>query len=949
MPRIVPIVFLMFLAGCGYHGCMSQADMYSDEVRSIVHANPSKDSSGDVQAWTKLDFPVEGKSIKLVVEQHGLNFCNKSEINGQILDVSDSKPLMLSSQGKNGGYTQHSAVSFRYPDKISKGETLTFTLDPIKQFVIDETICRNQHEDIRVTDVDNCLANYLGQTHSVYYSHRLAAAGGGFTNSWYNKTAGGSVPFIIDDVVPVLLRTGAGDVGSAGSIIQDFDAVGLVNLKSKDMRKLDDGFCQNREEILAEAQKGAGHNGGGTSVDARLAEARAKARKLREGLKNLLDEYSLNILCDKLCTPDMVSVAIPPELHKCQGVHLVIRKEAANSEIPFVSLDKNSWSVTKLVPKQTGAKSDVPSFIAKSEVPAGVVGSKLNGVYEAMLRERETQRGMIDSQRGIPQYLVLGTPYEYTGSGSAEDIRLQLDLIGAYGILGIRNTEPITHVVGRYSISIKKDCSAHVGVSLYYKFSEVPLRGNGDFDDATPIKFLEKGTIEIDAKDKKGHLYIGVKDNGDGYDNNVGFYEIRARISKTPPKVFSYITKWTEDRVRRALYGNNNDDSVVRQLYQHISQNGPFMKMVNALLVLYVIVSALYFVLGFSKASIYQLMIIIFKVVAVMFVLRPDSWTFFNDHLLSLFINAPKFLIDAMTGGTGGNFEFMDNVLYRFSISQTWIQLLAMVFAGPVGWLSVILIFWGIVVLVQFLFQAIVIYLISIMAIALLLCIAPYFLICILFRRTKNIFDMWIKTLLQTAMQPVVIFACIALLVTAINDVIYAMLNFEVCDACVFKADLGVTTVCLLNFPLPVGVIPMVPINDTIRELYNTGETVVLGLPGPLANILIFLALVHAARDFVLNSGEMCSIMFGVFTNLSEVGSTAAQSLLSVVGMDRATGQMLEHHKRQSALFNRGPGAGRDDGSFMGSMRGSSGGPSGDDRPSRRPVIIHPGEPPASF
>ncbi|QJC27426.1 type IV secretion system protein, VirB6 family [Anaplasma platys] len=937
MPRIVPIVFLMFLAGCGYHGCMSQADMYSDEVRSVVHANPSKDSDGGVQAWTKIDFPVEGKGIKLSVEHHGLNFCDKSEVNGKILDVPDSAPLKSGSDGRT--YKSKYDVKISYPDKISKGETLTFTLDPIKQFVIDETICRNQHEDIRVTDVDNCLSNHIGQTHSVYYSHKLAAAKGGFTNSWYVKTKGGGIPFIVDDVVPVLLRTGADDVGENGKIRVPERL--YSNLIQQDGRALDEGLCWTREELQEKAGSQVSNESQVDDAQKKreetLASLRSKTRKLREGLKNILDEQSLNILCDKLCPADGTkAVTTIYEGAKCQGVHLVTRKEESN-EIPFVTLQKENFK------EKPHVRLDGPSLVDTAEVPNDI-SSKMGLQYQKIRDEKREYDISIPSDRP-PKYLRLDTPYEYVGADSVSDINLILNLEGEDKIFHLTGGRPI---VGRYSISIKKDCSAHVGSSLYYKFSEVPLRGVEGFEGAEEIKFLERGVTDIDDKHQKGHLYIGVKDNGDGYDNNVGFYEIRFRISKIPPKVFSHITDWTEGKVRKALYGSNNDDSVVKKLYQSISKSGAFMRMVNALLVLYVIVSALYFILGFSKASIYQLVIIVFKVIVVMFVLRPDSWTFFNDHLLNLFINAPKFLIDAMTGGKGANFEFMDNILYRFSISQTWIQLLALIFAGPIGWLSVVLIFWGLVVLVQFLFQAIVIYLISIMTIALLLCIAPYFLVCILFRRTKNIFDMWIKILLQTAMQPVVIFTCIALLVTAINDVIYAMLNFEVCDACVFKADLKVTTVCLLSFPLPIGVIPTVPISDTIRELYNTGENVVLGLPGPMANILIFLALVHAARDFVLNSGEMCSIMFGAFTNLSEVGSTAAQSLLSVVGMDKSTGQMLEHHRRQSELFSRGPGAGRDEGSLMGSMRGSFRESGGDGR-GRRPVIIPPGEPPASF
>ena len=573
----------------------------------------------------------------------------------------------------------------------------------------------------------------------------------------------------------------------------------------------------------------------------------------------------------------------------------------------------------------------------------------------------EVQKGRSNSneeqiKKALPkvgEYLALDTFYEVKGD-KVEKLAMTVvnDAEGECGSGG--STSQTTGasgekmLAGSYSINVFKDCSSHIENSLYYVFSEgYPRVAPGDSgSDKVSLTYDE---ISIDAKDKKGELYFGVKDNGDGYENNSGYFEIKISAPKTPPKVFSAITSWTEDKVKGALYGRNNDDSVVRNMYRHISTHSSFNRMVNALLILYIMVSTLYFFLGFSRASIFQLAVIVAKMLTVMYVLRPDSWSFFNDHLLNLFINGPKELIDVMTGGQGRDFEFMDMVLYRFSVTETWIQILALMFSGPIGLLSVILIMWALVVLVLCLFEAVVIYLISILSIGLLLCLAPYFIICVLFRRTKNIFDMWIKTLLQTGMQPVIIFSCIALLTGAINNVIYAVLNFEVCDTCVLNLNLLLFTLCLLKFPLPVGVIPVTPINDTIREVYNTGDMVLLGLPGPIVNVILLIILVRVAKDFVVSSGELCSIMFGSFTNLSEVGGKAVQSMLSVVGMDQNTSHILESHRRQSELFDRGPGGGR----YVRPMPGVggvySGGDSGGAGNVRRRQIIAPHDPPASF
>ena len=912
MPRIIPILFMILLAGCGYHGCISQADVWNDVVRSVVYANPGKQVVGDVH-WVKVDFPfVKGEDIELQVQHSGLNFCENAEVKGIKLEVSENAPL---------GHGNSKEFEVRFPTKLKKGDVVRFSLDPLREFVIDDGICRNTDEDVVVSDVDGCLKNHIGARHSVYFSSIIGAKKG-FLNSWYEKVSGNGPPFITEAVTPYLVLTGGKRESDSVPSIQEerseqgrcsaTEKVNCLTFSNAEILECVNSLLEKEKKDLVSYEEKKAQM---------LSAIRAEIRKLRKPLVMVLDEYATNVHYKKLCNGKKTTYG------ECKGVHLFSGSgKKAPLQIPFV----------------------IPSDVMKRTVPSaqGIEEEKLPGFSASDLYEEfastyakfKDTKGTEEHSNVVSedQYLSLEQDYEIIKENEGKAIKLTLKNVA------------FKKLAGSYSISVKRDCSKHVEDSLRYVFSESVPR-DGEIGQKIPFHSNPTYVISTNASNS-GDLYIGVKDNGDGFDNNVGYFEIQAKARKSPPAVFSYVAEWTQKQVKQGLYGNQEGqvESTVHRLYRSISTSSQFTNMVNALLVLYVLLSSLYFVLGFSKSSMFQLVCMIAKIIVVIYVLRPDSWTFFNDHLFNFFIDGPKFLIGAMTSGVGssGDFAFMDGILYRFGVSQTWIQLLALLFSGPVGWISVILIFWGLIVLVQFLFQAIVIYLISIITIALLLSIAPYFLICVLFKRTKSIFDAWIKVLLQTAMQPVLIFSCIALLINAINNVIYAMLNFEVCDACVYNIDLKITTLCILSFPLPVGIIPMTVINDTVRELYNTGEPILLGLPGPVFNILIFVALANAARDFVLNSGEMCSIMFGAFTNLSEVGSTAAQSLLSTFGLDSSTGQMLEHHKRQSALFDRGSGAGRDQRSIMGPMVG---GAPLDGGGSRRRPVIHPEDPPASF
>lgn len=285
---------------------------------------------------------------------------------------------------------------------------------------------------------------------------------------------------------------------------------------------------------------------------------------------------------------------------------------------------------------------------------------------------------------------------------------------------------------------------------------------------------------------------------------------------------------------------------------------------------------------------------------------------FFNNHLFKLFTEAPIQLISIMTGqdpDTSTSFEFLDIILYRFSLSESWLQILALLFAGPVGWVSVVLIFWGLVVLFLTIATAVITYLISIILIGLLLSIAPFFIICILFRRTKAIFDSWIKSLVQTAMQPVIIFASFALLTQVIDNIIYAMFNFESCDVCVLRPefDIGITTIgfCLLEFLLPLGFSPVSVFTDNVRDSVNSDTVMFIGLPMPIVNILIFVIMANATKHFVGSSGEMCTSIFGSFANLSMVAEGAKESALGIIGMDQNSRMQRSRYQQMNEMNNQ--------------------------------------------
>ncbi|MGN7661878.1 MAG: type IV secretion system protein [Anaplasma sp.] len=994
--RIVPVVVLVLLSGCGYHGCISQQDVMNDKIRSVVYTDPKRQGDGSRLHWVKVDLPMKDKNINLKVEHYGINFCSGAEVREVKLEASLGEEIV---QGKPKKFT----VDFPVP--IMPGETIQFSLVPVRKFTVTNDICRNQDEDIYVVNVEDCINNLIGQERFINFSHKLEEKQG-FMNAWYEVSKDNPAPPFVSGFYPHIIP---------GNVSEEELKKRFVNSEATTNTNSDeDGtykyLCYNDYDIAAEVQKQKnvnspvqggnlsyttwglkkcvikcqpfgeyGHRPGSTGVapscrrvcqkvdgeggggNAGVVEEvidRSKLNSLekqvllaRAKYQDRMDEFAVNVGCGVLRMGESSQHNrtsprdTPTRASKGHAYHLVSYGASPNTGVlgtkvlPFVKV------VTPEIKVVIPENGSIATLRQNASAAANTAASaEANEPDATMVTLEEAKKALPD----VDEYLKLDQNYELKGQNGTGVSKIELQLEPKSTTSSSSSTSGGFFVVGSYKISVRKDCGPHMEKSLYYTFSE----GYPDYDPGAAnthvIEFLKSDTTVIPSSHSNGgDLYYGVRDNGDGYDNNTGFFEIQATAPRKPPRVISHVVTWVEERVRTALYGTNKSNSVVANMYGHISRRGAFINLVNALLILYILINSLYFFLGFSKASIFQLFCIFAKIITVMYVIRPDSWTFFNDHLFNLFINAPKDLINIMTGDTGaaGDFGFMDGILFRFTVSQTWLQILALIFAGPIGWISVALIFWGLFVLVQCLFSAVVIYLVSMMLIALLLSIAPFFLICILFVRTKAIFDAWIKVLLQTAMQPVVVFSCIALLVQAINNVIYAMLNFQVCDSCVLSISLKIVDLCVLYFLVPMGIVPAAPVNDVVRELYNTGDAILIGLPGPFFNILIFIAIAHAARDFVISSGEMCSIMFGAFTNLSDVGSGAAQSLLSIVGMDRATGQMADHQERQAELHGRGAGAGREEGALSRAIPGER---SESPAAQRRPVFV-PQDPPSSF
>ncbi len=742
------------------------------------------------------------------------------------------------------------AVRLKYP--AVSHEKLVFRLKPSVIQSFDADTCDNK-KDVYVQDPSVCKQNNI----NTQYSAKISNGNGPAINRFYNSEEGSKR--WLNGKVHVLLNK----IDSNGKLVSDLSVELLSELKPPcDLDKFAKSKCGKQDSQCIEDTKNIILNN---------------------------DTYLLNAMCGNIC-----------------GV------KDANDNVNWSNCAQTEISIEHPDGVECTSVDEQGNSVEKKELTY-IQSLRIDGYNSSNSSSKKSFSTYGDINSGI----CPGYGYEIDDKIDM----LSLDLSSS-------NEQKQS---GGYNITVEKDCSYHINESLYVYVSDQP-------PDKMPGKPKEGGigkAINLQKISEKredvmpdhfevegtGDVYYGVRDNGDGYENNIGYFEMLTFIDTSIPETISWLVNGVKEYIFKAFYGSNFDskadintnlnNGAVGTVYKEII-NSNFLSITKATLLLYITLYSLFYLLGMFKASQPELLSLAVKIGIIIVLIRPDSWIFFNTYLFPLFTKAPIELIDIMTGqqSSSTDFKFLDLSLYRFTLPQTWLQILSLLFAGPVGWVVVVLILWGLTMLIGCLFEAVILYFISIIMVALLLSIAPIFIICILFQRTKAIFDSWIKILAQVSIQPVIVFASIALLNQAMVGVLYGLFNFDICSTCIIKPSIdlkiGKLDFCLLEFLLPYGFSPLSSVQDYFRDLDN-GSSSFMGIPIPIVNIMMFVILAHAMRSFIHVAGTIASSIFGAMVaDLSGVAHNAKESALGIIGMDQESRMRRLNEKYRQKFYSQG-------------------------------------------
>ncbi|MGL9757558.1 MAG: type IV secretion system protein [Wolbachia sp.] len=477
---------------------------------------------------------------------------------------------------------------------------------------------------------------------------------------------------------------------------------------------------------------------------------------------------------------------------------------------------------------------------------------------------------------------------------------------------------------GGYHVEVTRSCNFDSGKKLY-----MYLGDNPPVDPSIPetnnfkkVKKLHKITEDnvvyysIDGshlKDKESKkIYFGInvenvkKDDitdkeGKYYEDNkytVNLFlkrKINDFISSTVNKIFDFITDGGEDGIKIPYEG------YARGLLQGV----------RASLILYVIFTVVGYMLGTIQLSKFDFIIRIFKIAFIAFAFSDRSWEFFGTNLSRLFVDGSIYLVDSFSGYIeegGKKFAFLDLTAGVLFTGETWLKFLSLMLSGPFGFIAFLAILYATFVFLRCIISATFKYVISTVLVAFLLSLAPLFIVFILFQQTKTLFDNWIKTLAHVSLQPVILFSSLSLLNQLMYSVLYNLTNFSACYQCLISVNFLSYDLCLMKSILPLGYSP----GTSVDVALSTGERAgghFAALPIDLIQAFIYLIIASAMEAFVSISETMAQALFssgyGVAQSVSHIARSASQAMLSTVGLDDRTQNMI-HNINQGMSKDRG-------------------------------------------
>ncbi|MFI4983574.1 MAG: type IV secretion system protein [Rickettsiales bacterium] len=399
-----------------------------------------------------------------------------------------------------------------------------------------------------------------------------------------------------------------------------------------------------------------------------------------------------------------------------------------------------------------------------------------------------------------------------------------------------------------------------------------------------------------------------------GIGNQGGAYTLQ--VTKLPAQGSNLFTPITTEIgvVRTYFYGSGTNPGVVQNLFNSLVADSNFMKIVRALLTLYIAFTGLSYVMGIAQITQKDGLKRIFFIGIVIALLSPNSWAFFNTYLFSFYIQGGVDLMAKMVNYTQFNvsstqeaailatpdmvFNVFAAPLTMIFSKVTWIKLLALCVSTYMGYFIAIAIFISGVTYAYTIFKAMLIYTMSLVIMGFLLLLAPIFISFALFDYTRKLFISWLEQLVTVALQPVFIVLAVGMFASLLLLGLEIVLGFTVCNACYIKLYVPpIINLCVLSLfqtlyslHLPVGTDGAI-----VGPLFTYASVFYLLIISQAMYVFVpfMISLTNQLIGFGFNSG----VDLGAFGNISSYAKPLT-GLSDTAGFVTGRSKEVQQHSR---------------------------------------------------
>lgn len=387
---------------------------------------------------------------------------------------------------------------------------------------------------------------------------------------------------------------------------------------------------------------------------------------------------------------------------------------------------------------------------------------------------------------------------------------------------------------------------------------------------------------KIDSSLETGNrLYFKIMDIF--YADNAGAYKIRIHSGtrNADPGPLELVMGTIESVVNLAA----------EAIYKAVVSNADYIRIVQALLVLYIALYGAKFMLGMDNThNVGNFLTHVFKVAIFIQLISPSSWEFFYVYFFRIFTEGVTGLLGLLASPFAAYdphspWYSLDTMLANVFSLETWIKISSLFFSHPIlGIFMIIALGITMLYFLAALLSAALTYAQSYILMGFLLVLFPIMLLFILIKRTRWFFDEWVKQMVAIAIELILLFGALGLFSMLIMTYMEKTLGYRVCWMPIFGTEVHGSNAVIphappfLNTILPLGVF-LPNVTELKAENYRVGTDQITGEPIVETRYLDapYLDTENSERDkkqfekvkntryFYLNILELLPLLFAVY------------------------------------------------------------------------------------